>query len=92
MHRSMCFRSGKIATLILALLAFIAALTAPACGQQEIDPTWFDPWATPSVKMVPPSPPRVGAQHRAPKVRFVSASKPIGKRRVRHHKTRPRPS
>jgi hypothetical protein len=44
---------SKAILLKAALLATVALpmLTASAFGQQEVDPSWYDPWA-PAVKVV----------------------------------------
>jgi hypothetical protein len=43
-------RSAKMFTLKVVLLGAMAVpmLFVSAYGQQEVDPTWYDPWASPS--------------------------------------------
>jgi len=37
--------------------AIFTILLVPAYGQQEVDPTWYDPWAAPNAAVVQPSQP-----------------------------------
>ena len=37
--------------------AIFTILLLPAYGQQEVDPTWYDPWAAPNTAVVHPSQP-----------------------------------
>jgi hypothetical protein len=37
--------------------AIFTILLLPAYGQQEVDPTWYDPWAAPNTVVVHPSQP-----------------------------------
>src|SRR5216683_5426071 len=37
--------------------AIFTILLLPAYGQQEVDPTWYDPWAAPTTAVVHPSQP-----------------------------------
>ncbi len=44
--------------------AMVTILLVPAYGQQEVDPTWYDPWAAPNTMVVHSSqPPAVVPQH-----------------------------
>lgn len=38
--------------------AICTILLLPAYGQQEVDPTWYDPWAAPNTAVIPPSQPQ----------------------------------
>jgi len=40
--------------------AIFTILLLPAYGQQEVDPTWYDPWAAPTTAVVHPSQPPGG--------------------------------
>ncbi len=47
MNRSRDIRSRRILAFELAMLfgAIVTTMLLPAYGQQEVDPTWYDPWA-----------------------------------------------
>jgi|SRR5271167_875261 len=46
--------------------AMVTILLVPAYGQQEVDPTWYDPWAAPNTVVVHSSqPPADVPQHQA---------------------------
>ena len=55
MTESKSFRPFRIATFIASLFgAMCTAWLLPAYGQQEIDPTWHDPWAAPRTAVASP--------------------------------------
>jgi|GEM_PF-3194258 len=57
MTDSKCFRPFNIVTLIASLFgAMCTVWLLPAYGQQEVDPTWHDPWAAAS--KAPAHPPK----------------------------------
>jgi hypothetical protein len=46
MNRSSDIRSRRILAFIAMLFgAIVTTMLLPAYGQQEVDPTWYDPWA-----------------------------------------------
>jgi hypothetical protein len=45
------------AFMAMLLGAIFTILLLPAYGQQEVDPTWYDPWAAPNTAAVYPSQP-----------------------------------
>ena len=86
---------GSRSCRALALMAtlFGAMVTAlPAFGQQEVDPTWYNPWAAPSTVVVHSSPSRVAVHRHQGKVKSVSSARVAGKVRGNKTTTRPRSS
>lgn len=78
----------------LALLsgAMVTTLSLSAFAQQEVDPTWFDPWA-PSAAIVQHHDQQVAAPaHHAAKIKQVSSTHRVAKANVKHSANRPRPS
>ena len=49
-------------------------LTLPAFGQQDMDPTWFNPWDAPKTAVAQSSRPRVAIHHQPRTVKHVSAA------------------
>ena len=73
-----------VATLFTAM---VTTLPLPAYGQQEVDPTWYNPWAAPTTA-VAHSPQSQAAAHRhQPAPRRVSTSQGAQKSRVKHYPT-----
>jgi hypothetical protein len=50
-------RSRVPAFIAMLSGAIFTILLLPAYGQQEVDPTWYDPWASPTAAAVPPAQP-----------------------------------
>jgi len=50
-------RSRVLASMAMLFGAIFTILLLPAYGQQEVDPTWYDPWAAPNAAVVPPAQP-----------------------------------
>jgi len=84
-------RCRVLASMAMLLGAIFTILLLPAYGQQEVDPTWYDPWAAPNTAVVPPSQPPAAvhssqppaATHRYhPSVRSVSPAPDAGKFRA----------
>jgi hypothetical protein len=46
-----------LASSAMLLGAIFTILLLPAYGQQEVDPTWFDPWIAPNAAVVHPAQP-----------------------------------
>jgi hypothetical protein len=77
-------RRARIFVLNAALLVAttILPMLLPAFGQQEIDPTWYDPWAQNKVVSQPPA--QTQTPNRKAKPRNISASSA-------RHQQKPRP-
>jgi hypothetical protein len=83
------------AFMAMLLGAIFTILLLPAYGQQEVDPTWYDPWAAPNTAVVPPSQPAaivhsshssqlpVGAHRDQQAVRSVAPAPDAGKSRAK---------
>ena len=50
-------RSRVLASMAMLFGAIFTILLLPAYGQQEVDPTWYDPWAAPNAAVVHPAQP-----------------------------------
>jgi len=56
MNDSIGIRRCRVPAFIAMLFgAIFTILLLPAYGQQEVDPTWYDPWASPNTAVVPAS-------------------------------------
>jgi len=84
-------QSGVPAFMAMLFGAIFTILLLPAYGQQEVDPTWYDPWApnTATVhsaqlaRVVPSSQSSVSTQQT---VTFVSPAASVGKPRAKNTK------
>jgi len=74
-------RLDKIFLLEAALLAATLVPAIPAYAQQEVDPTWYDPWATQPKVVVQPAKSRT--HHREPGSKTVSPRTQFNKTRVK---------
>jgi hypothetical protein len=74
------------------VLGLMLATLLPAYGQQEVDPTWYDPWGAPKTEAVQSSKPRAATHRQQTKVKAVSSTRVASKARVKQTATRPRPS
>lgn len=66
------FQEIALNSCLLVAMA-VPMLMVPAYAQQEVDPTWYDPWA--ATKATQPMPAKSAAQrniHTAQKVNFAS--------------------
>jgi hypothetical protein len=73
MNRSRNIRPCRILASVAVLFgAMVTILLVPAYGQQEVDPTWYDPWAAPNMLVVHSSQPAVALHQHQPTVRPVS--------------------
>jgi hypothetical protein len=76
----------------LAMIAVLfGAMVLPAFGQQEVDPTWYDPWAPPSPAVVQSAKPAAAVHRQQPTVKRVSLI-PTAKVHAKRSTARPRPS
>jgi hypothetical protein len=77
----------------LAMIAVLCgAMVLPAYGQQEVNPTWYDPWVPPAPAVVHSSQPVVAIHRQKPTVKPVSSTRLAGKVRAKRSTTRPKSS
>lgn len=81
----------RLAWLTVLSGAMVTTLSLSAFGQQEVDPTWFDPWA-PTAAAVHHDQQAVVPAHHAAKIKQVSTTHRVAKANVKHSANRPRPS
>jgi len=93
MNSSKGIRPRRVLALIATLFAaMVTALMLPAYGQQEVDPTWYNPWTAPNTVVVHSSQPRVAVHRHQGKVKSVSSAQVAAKVRGKRPTTRPRAS
>jgi hypothetical protein len=91
MNGSRGFRPCRVLVLTATLFAaMVTTLPLPAYGQQEVDPTWYNPWAAPNAVAVHPAQPPVTIHRRAAVVKPVSSVRAVGKSREKRTATRPK--
>jgi hypothetical protein len=90
MNRSRDFRLGRVLGWMAMLFGVMVTTLLPAYGQQEVNPTWYDPWGTPSA--VHSSAPRVAMHRHQRTVRPLSAARVAGKVHGKRSTTRARQS
>ena len=81
-----------LAWIAMLFGVMVTTLLLPAYGQQEVDPTWYNPWAVPNTVVVHSSQPRVAVHQHQGKVKSVSSAQVAGKVRGKRPTTRPRSS
>ncbi len=57
-------RENALAAILLGVLT-APTLTISAFGQQEVDPTWYDPWAKPTAVSAPQTKAAIGTHKKA---------------------------
>lgn len=93
MNRSKGVRPRRVLALIATLFgAMVTALMLPAYGQQEVDPTWYNPWAATNTVVVHSAQPRVASHRRQGKVKSVSSAPVAEKFHGKRPTTRPKSS
>ena len=93
MKGSRGIKPRRVLALIAMLFgAMVTTLQRPAYGQQEVDPTWYDPWAASNTVVVHSSHPRVAVHRHQRTVRSVSSSPVAGKVRGKQRATQPKAS
>ncbi len=75
MNASRGMRPCKVMALIALLFGAMITLLLPAYGQQEVNPTWYDPWAAPNTRVVHSSQLREATHRHQPRVKSVSSSR-----------------
>src|SRR5208282_5638223 len=70
-------RSRVLASMAMLFGAIFTILLLPAYGQQDVDPTWYDPWAPAAAVVNPAQPPAVAhlAQSPLPALQYRQADK-----------------
>jgi hypothetical protein len=87
MNSSKNIRSCKRLAGIAALSgALIMTCSLAAFGQQEVDPTWYNPWPGPNTAVAQSAPQAAVQQHA--KIKSVTASKRIAKSSGKRSSTR----
>ena len=76
-------RTLTLGLTLLAVLTVSMLLVPQAYGQQEVSPTWYDPWPVSNKVAVQPSQPRAAAQKQRQKSISVSQHRPGKKVRVK---------
>ena len=93
MNRSKSIRPRRVLALIATLFAaMVTVFMLPAFGQQEVDPTWYNPWADANTAAVHSTKPRAAIHRHQGKVKSVSSARVAGKVRGNKTTTRPRSS
>lgn len=82
---------------ILALIAIpfgamVTTVSLPAYSQQEVDPTWYDPWAARNTVVLHSSQPQVAIHRHQRMVKSVSSARSARKVRGKRPTSQPRPS
>jgi len=88
MNQSRDISPFRFLTMIAVLFG---AMVLPAFGQQEVDPTWYDPWAPPSPAVVQSAKPAATVHRQQPRVKRVSSVR-TAKVHAKRSTARPRPS
>jgi hypothetical protein len=70
----------KLSRVIALTAAMMLPMVVPAFGQQETDPTWYDPWASQTVRPVLAKAPEAQKQ---PKVKVVATTQPKVKKQLK---------
>lgn len=71
-------------SLLLAALTF-PRLLMPAFAQQEVDPSWYDPWATAQKTATPSVPANLAEKRTARKLRPVAQRTKESQTQIRAH-------
>jgi len=70
----------KLSRVSALAAAMMLPMLVPAFGQQETDPTWYDPWASQIVRPVVAKAPEAQKQ---PKANVVAATQPKVKKQLK---------
>jgi hypothetical protein len=84
MKRSRGIRPCRVLAFTAILFGVMLTTLLPAYSQQEVDPTWHDPWATSNTVAVPSSQPRVAIHKHQRTVKSVQS---VGKVRTKRPTT-----
>jgi hypothetical protein len=76
MKRSHNFKSRRVLALVALFGAMVTTMLRPAYAQQEVDPTWYNPWVSSTVSAstatVQTTQPKATDQVRKAKIKTVS--------------------
>ena len=91
MNRSRDFRPRRVLARIAMLFGVMIVTLLPAYGQQEVNPTWFDPWPGPNAahSSQHSSQPRAAIHRHQRTVRSVSSAPVAGRLRAKRATSRP---
>jgi hypothetical protein len=77
----------------MAMIAVLCgAMVLPAYGQQEVDPTWYNPWTPPTAAVVQSSKAQVAIHRQQKTAKVVSSTQTAAKGRAKRPTNRPNPS
>jgi hypothetical protein len=79
MNGSSDLKPCRVMALTTLLFGAMATTLLPAYGQQEVAPTWYDPWAAPNTAVVYSSQPREALHRPQPRIKPVSSSRSAAK-------------
>ena len=88
MNSSRNIEQRRVPAFLAMLFGAIFMMLLPAYGQQEMDPTWYDPWGAPNAVTVQASHPQVATAKHHAKVKGVSSLRVAGKSQVKKSATR----
>jgi hypothetical protein len=91
MNGSKAMKPRRALAMMAMLFGTILMTMLPAFGQQEVDPTYYDPWGTPKAEAVKASKPRAATKQQA-KAKSASTTRVVSKVRVKPATARTRPS
>lgn len=87
MNRSKGMTRGKgLAMMAMLFGAMVTALLLPAYGQ-EVDPTWYNPWAAPNTAVVHSAQPQAAMQRHHATIKHVSTAPSAAKLRAKRPTT-----
>lgn len=92
MNRSRDFRLRRVLVWMAMLFGVMVTTLLPAYGQQEVNPTWYDPWPGPNAAVARSSQPRVAMHRHQRTARNLSAAQVAGKVHGKRSTTRARQS
>lgn len=94
MKQANSFNFRKVLATTAMLLGAMVA-TVPVYAQQDVDPTWYNPWTPPAAAAVQKAQPQVAAQKKQAKVKVAAqktATQREAKARVKRTSSTARPS
>ena len=82
MNRSKGMRPCRVLAMTAMLFAaMVTTVPLPAYGQQEVDPTWYNPWAAPNTEVSHSSQQRAAIHRHQAALRSVSTTQGARKSR-----------